>query len=59
MKRKRYSKEFKVRVALDAIKGQKTAAKLASEYGIHVSLINTYKTPAEIHFGQPMLRIVA
>ena len=32
-KRKNYSKEFKARVALDAIKGQKTLSELASEYG--------------------------
>ncbi len=46
MKRKRYSKEFKVKVALDAIKGQKTAAELASEYRVHVSQINTWKKQA-------------
>ena len=43
MKRKRYSKEFKARVALDAIKGQKTAAELASEFEVHVSQINIWK----------------
>jgi hypothetical protein len=31
-KRKVYSKEFKARFALDAIKGQKTLNELASEY---------------------------
>jgi transposase len=46
MKRNRYSKEFKVRVALDALKGQKTAAELASEYEVHVSQINTWKKQA-------------
>ena len=33
MVRKKYSKELKARIALDAIKGQKTIAELASEYG--------------------------
>ena len=46
MKRKRYSKEFKARVALEAIKGQKTAAELASEYEVHVSQINIWKKQA-------------
>ncbi len=46
MRRKRYSKEFKARVALEAIKGQKTAAELASEYEVHVSQINTWKKQA-------------
>ena len=43
MKRNRYSKEFKAKVALDAIKGQKTANEIASEYTVHVSQINTWK----------------
>lgn len=46
MKRKRYSKEFKVKVALAAIKGQKTASELASEYEVHSSQINTWKKQA-------------
>ena len=33
MGRKKYSKELKARIALDAIKGQKTIAELASEMG--------------------------
>jgi transposase len=46
MKRKRYSKEFKARVVLAAIKGQKTASELASEYAVHVSQINLWKKQA-------------
>lgn len=42
-KRKRHSKEFKARVALDAIKGQKTLSELASEYGIHPNQISQWK----------------
>ena len=33
--RKRYSAEFKARVALDAVKGLKTVNELASTYGVH------------------------
>ena len=39
MDRKKYSKELKTRIALDAIKGQKTIAELASEYGVHANQI--------------------
>jgi transposase len=43
MKRKQYSKEFKAKVALEALKGQKTANEIASEYEVHPSQINTWK----------------
>jgi len=39
-KRKRYGKEFKARLALDAVKGQKTVSELASEYMIHPNQIS-------------------
>lgn len=43
MKRKRYSKEFKAKVALEAVKAQKTISEIASEYGVHTSQINKWK----------------
>ena len=43
MVRKKYSKELKARIALDAIKGQKTIAELASEYGVHANQISICK----------------
>jgi len=43
MGRKKYSKELKARIALDAIKGQKTIAELASEYGVHANQISLWK----------------
>lgn len=42
-KRKNYSKEFKARVALDAIKGQKILNELASEYGLHPNQIGQWR----------------
>ena len=42
MGRKKYSKELKARVSLDAIKGQKTIAELASEYGVHANQISIW-----------------
>jgi transposase-like protein len=41
--RKRYSAEFKARVALDAIKGHKTVNELASIYGVHPPQVTHWK----------------
>ena len=41
--RKRYSAEFKARVALEAIKGHKTVNELASTYGVHPTQITHWK----------------
>src|SRR6266567_2648662 len=41
--RKRYSTEFKARVALEALKGQKTVNELASTYGVHPTQIAHWK----------------
>ena len=46
MQRKRYSMEEKTRVALEAIRGQKTLNELAAEYGVHPSQITQWKKQA-------------
>ena len=46
MKRTNYTKEFKARVALAAIRGDKTANELASEYDVHPTQINQWKRQA-------------
>jgi len=43
MKRKKFPKEFKAKVALEAIKGQLTANEIASEYEVYVTQVNTGK----------------
>ena len=43
MARKKHSNELKARIALDAIKGQKTISELSSEYGIHSNQISRWK----------------
>ena len=43
MKRKQHSAQFKARVALEALKGQKTVNQLAGEYGIHPTQISHWK----------------
>jgi len=42
-RRKRHSAEFKARVALEAIKGLKTAGELAREYQVHPTQISQWK----------------
>ena len=46
VQRKRYSAEEKTRVAIEAIKGQKTLNELAAEYGVHPSQITQWKKQA-------------
>ena len=43
MKRKNFTKEFKAKVALEAIKGERTINEIASEFGIHATQINQWK----------------
>ena len=43
MMRKRFGVELKSRVALEAIKGEKTLTQLSSEYGVHVNRISCWK----------------
>jgi transposase len=45
-KRKRYSAEFKAKVALEAIKGEQTVADLGSRYGLHPTMIANWKRQA-------------
>lgn len=41
--RKQFGKEFKGRVAIEALKGLKTTAELSSEYDVHATQINQWK----------------
>jgi Transposase len=41
--RKRYSTELKAKVALEAIRGHKTANEIASMYGVHPTQIAQWK----------------
>lgn len=42
-KRKQYNPEFKARVALEAVRGEKTTSELASQYQLHPTVINNWK----------------
>ena len=41
-KRKQHTAAFKAQVALAAVKGHKTVNELASQYGVHPTLIHTW-----------------
>jgi transposase len=48
-KRRQHSPEFKFKVALDAAKGNKTVAEVASEAGVHPNQISQWKS--HLHHG--------
>ncbi|MGE5239823.1 MAG: transposase, partial [Chloroflexota bacterium] len=41
--RKRHDASFKARVALEALKADKTVAQIASEFGVHANLIRQWR----------------
>ena len=44
--RKRYTAEFKAKVALEAIKGELTLAELSAKHGVHQTMIAVWKRQA-------------
>ncbi|MDD8024414.1 MAG: transposase [Paracoccaceae bacterium] len=42
-KRRNHDAGFKARVALEAVKGERTVSELAAEYGVHPSMIYQWK----------------
>jgi len=40
--RKRYDSKFRAKVALDAVKGEKTLAELSNEFGVHANQIGRW-----------------
>lgn len=45
-RRKRYSAEFKTKIALEAIRGEQTINELASRHELHPNMITTWKRQA-------------
>ena len=46
-KRRRFTAEFKARVALDALSGELTLTELSSKYGVHANQISQWKRQAK------------
>jgi transposase len=42
-KRKQYNPAFKAKVALEALKGERTAAELSSRFSVHPTMIHQWK----------------
>ncbi len=42
-KRRNHDAGFKARVALEAVKGERTVSELAGEYGVHPTMIHQWK----------------
>lgn len=49
--RKRHTAEFKAKVALEALKEQKTANQIAAEYEVHATQVSQWKKQALEHLG--------
>lgn len=41
--RKRYDKEFKAKIAVEALRGEKTIQEIAIAYGVHPNLVTNWK----------------
>jgi putative transposase len=55
-KRKIYPKEFKARVALEALKEAKTIAELSSEYEVHSNMISKWKKTLQENISDIFIR---
>lgn len=44
-KRRNHDAGFKARVALEALSGERTVSKLATEYWVHPTMIHQWKKP--------------
>ena len=55
-KRQQYPKEFKARIALEALKGEKTIAELSSEYQVHGNMLTKWKKHLQDNIGDLFTR---
>lgn len=47
MQRKKFDPQFKAKVALEALKGQRTVNEIAAEYGVHPNQVGIWKKEAQ------------
>ena len=55
-KRRRFSAEFKARVALEALVGDKTMAELAAKHDVHPNMIAQWKRRVQEHLPELFAR---
>ena len=55
-KRKVYSKELRARVALEAIKENKTVAQISSEYEVHSNMVSKWKKHLQDNIADIFIR---
>ena len=48
-KRRSFTAEFKAKVALEALRGQRTTTEIAQHYGVHPNQVSTWKSQAIEH----------
>jgi transposase len=56
VKRKQHSAEFKARVAMAALSGEKTLAELSVEFGVHPTMISNWKQELVKRAGELFVR---
>ena len=55
-KKSNYPKEFKARVAFEALKGEKTIAELSSEYEVHSNMVLRWKKRLQMNMPDIFMR---
>ncbi|WP_407647206.1 transposase, partial [Clostridium aromativorans] len=50
--RKNYSSEFKARLVLEVLRGERTLSEIASENQVHPNMLTRWKTEAVKNFSQ-------
>jgi transposase len=53
--KKRYDSRFKSKVAVEAIKGERSIAEIASDFGVHPNLVGQWKKKALENLPQAFL----
>jgi transposase-like protein len=56
MKKKKYPKEFKARVALEALKGEKSIAQISSEFDVHSNMVSKWKKQLKDNIANIFIR---
>ena len=51
-KRRRFSAEFKARVALEALSGAQTISELSAKHGVHPNMISQWKRRVQEHLPE-------